>query len=354
MIWNEKNRIAFGDVVRNARERHKLTQTELAKRLAAQTQMPCSQKKICNIELGYLKRYLDDEVVAALRDILSLSEEDCMLARSGDAIVLPNWISINEQRHLLTSAVEPEFKSYLGKYHCVFKSTETTVNELIHCDMNIYKADDGTCDVTLCLHISEKDLTKRYTGKFFINDYFDVCYIILCGNTWQEVCMMIAPRFKAVLDENKFFTPLVLTTSAGKNKRPTVHRMLISRKKLQGKSLELAASQLLLNNDYLVFKEAQLEKLETEIQQQLLREPESELLKVADRFCAIIRERGSKEAVIRIEESDLLDIAYNGGTKETRAMATAFVRKYTDGVYHNKISKAGPSIFNTILDADIE
>lgn len=247
-----------------------------------------------------------------------------------------------------------EMQYFLGKYYCVFRSTETLKDELIHGDMDIYKAEDGTCDVTLHIHVQSNSSTKRYVGKFFVNDYYDMCYVILCGNTWQEICMMIAPRFKASSHENKFLVPLVLTTSAGPTKRPTVHRMLISRKKLQGQVLELAKSQLFLNNDTIEISEESLVSLEKELQEKLELYPGNEVYIMAAKFCQIIRNLGTKETILRIEETDLLDVSRNGGSKASRSLATALIRNYSKGMYHNKISNAGPGIFNVLLDSENE
>lgn len=349
MNWSEKNRATFGNAVRKARQRMKMNQSELASQIALRTGGGFSQKKISDIECGKVKGHLDMEVLKAFHEILHLSDGEIALASPGSETVPRGWLSVSNQPHLLTNAYD-ELQSYLGKYYCVFRSTETVKDEFIFCDMDIFLSEDRTCDVKLELHVHDIGTTKDYYGKFFINDYYDVCYIILCGSKWREICMMIAPRFKPSAHSNKFFTPLVLTTSAGTTKRPTVHRMLISRKQLKGDALEFAKSQLMLNSNIIEFSETRLDALEAEIRRRLEADPDDEIYTMAQKFCNIIRNTGNKETVIRIEEAQLFDLEANGGTPESRAIATAMLRNYSNGVYHNKISKSGPAIFNTILD----
>lgn len=349
MNWPEKNRITFGNAVRKARQRMKMSQSTLAIEVESRIGRSFKQKNISDIERGKVKGHLGTEILKALHEILHLSDGETALASRGHETVSRGWLSVDSQPHLLTN-MHDDLQSYLGKYFCVFRSTETVKDEFIFCNMDISLSEDHTCDVVLELYVHDTGTTKNYYGKFFVNDYYDVCYIILCDSKWQEVCMMIAPRFKPTAHNNKFFTPLVLTTSAGTTKRPTVHRMLISRRPLKGDALELAKSQLMLNSDIIEFSEARLSALETEIRRRLEVNPDDEIYAMAQKFCNIIRNTGSKETVIRIEEAQLLDLEANGGTPKSRAIATALVRNYSNGVYHNKISRAGPAIFNTILD----
>lgn len=216
--------------------------------------------------------------------------------------------------------------------------------------MSIFEAEDGTCNVSLELPVVEANECKRYSGKFFINHHFDTCYAIMCDSRWQEVSMLIAPWFKASIHRNKLLTPLVLTTSAGENKRPTVHRMLISRDELKGEVFELAKSQLLLNTDSIQITEEQLSALENLIMEKLKSDPKSEYYSLAKKFCEIIKTEGTRETVIRIEEARLFDIESYCEDRFIRSKATALVRLFSEGVYHNKIGKSGPKLINALID----
>lgn len=347
--------------MRIARDQSGLTQRELADELNKNLQQDqqnhplehFSQRKISQLETGDRTKYLSRNALDVLSKLLTLSDADCILA-------LPligendNWISVASTNYLLTTASSQEIKQHLGEYHCVFKSTETKCDAFVRSKMVLSAAKDGSCNVTLELPVIEQNYTKYYTGKFFINHHFDTCYIILCDNRWQEVCMLIAPWFKPTIRQNRFLTPLVLTTSAGENKRPTVHRMLISREYLEGELLELAKTQLLLNTDSIQITATKLAELKNIINAELHRNPDSEYYQLAQKFCTIIEEEGVRETVIRIEEARLFDIEANCKSQVLRSKATALVRQYSEGVYHNKIGKSGPKLINSLMHSDDE
>lgn len=361
MDWKKENRTAFGKRMRIARNRTGLTQQELADELNKHLQKDqqgyatehFSQRKISQLETGDHTKYLSRNTLDVLAKLLKLSDADCNLALP-ETNENDNWISVASKHYLLTKASSQEIKQHLGEYHCVFKSTETKCDAFIRSKMILSAAKDGSCNVTLELPVIEQNYIKHYTGKFFINHHFDTCYIILCDNRWQEVCMLIAPWFKPTIRQNKFLTPLVLTTSAGENKRPTVHRMLISREILEGELFELAKTQLLLNTDSIQITATKLAELKNVIEAELQSNPDSEYYRLAKKFCTIIEEEGTRETVIRIEEARLFDIEANCKSQILRSKATALVRQYSEGVYHNKIGKSGPKLINSLMHSDDE
>lgn len=52
----------------------------------------------------------------------------------------------------------------------------------------------------------------------------------------------------------------------------------------------------------------------------------------------------------RIDESRLLEVESICKDVQQRALATALIRTYSDGFYHNKIGKSGQEIFKSILE----
>lgn len=352
MYWNKTNRKKFGEAVQGVRKTQRISQNNLAQILQNKYKIKMSQSTISSIEHGERIKHLPLNVLDALKDCLSLSEDIYSLAIPSNSD--DDWLHIMGHNYLITEAIAPQIANYLGNYYCVFRSTETSKDKLIHCQMELLKAHDGSCDVVLKLPIKERNKTKEYRGKFFINTYFDTCYIILCGKKFQEISMMIAPLFKGTTLQNKFITPLVLTTSAGTHKRPTAHRMLISRKELQGEMLELAKSQLMLNTDSIRITKSQLEALCNAIDSRLKEDPKSKHYLLARKFCKIIEDEGQCETVFYLEEARLQDLQSNCSDEKTRSKATALIRLYSENVFHNKIGTTGPKIFSTFIGTDDE
>ena len=117
---------------------------------------------------------------------------------------------------------------------------------------------------------------------------------------------------------------------------------------------ELAKTQLLLNTDSIQITATKLAELKNVIEAELQRNPDSEYYRLAQKFCTIIEEEGTRETVIRIEEARLFDIEANCKSQILRSKATALVRQYSEGVYHNKIGKSGPKLINSLMHSDDE
>ena len=343
----------FGHAIKDARKRQNISQKDLAKLMTEKTGQKFDQRKISYIENGELKRPLSDTVISALAHLLSLSEEDCRLAYSPDSqeVSLDSWLYVRGHGYILANAKQSKaLKFHLGKYFCIFHSTESSSQKIQRGILELNKQSNGQCSAEFLLLKPDNTPIKQYSGLFFINTYFDTCYCILCGNSWQEINMLIMPWFKPTSSDNQYMMALVLTTSAGTNKRPTAHRMLISRKELRGQALELATSQLQLNTDSIYIKEDQLNCLETAVKEQQQQHPDSKHLDLALKFCQIIRQEGERFTMYRIDESRLLEVESICKDVQQRALATALIRTYSDGFYHNKIGKSGQEIFKSILE----
>lgn len=352
MEWDIRDRERFGEEVKKEREKRGYTQEKLAEIVSEYLPSPLPQRRISSIELGAKKRTLQPAVLSALKAVLSLSDEVVELAtprKRRKVCSTDRWISVKEGQYIQISAQSNDLRPYLGEYHFVFHSTVREEDKLIHGKLFISSANDGSCCADMEIIGDTGKVIKRYSGAFFINTYYDTCYFILCGTKMQEVCMLIAPRFKGTLAQNHLIMPLVLTTSAGVTKRPTVHRMIISRTKLHGEPLDLALSQLYLNTDMLYISQSQLDELKSVIDRRLEEDSDCKHYLLAKKYCEEIEANGEREYVYKIEESNFLDLIKTCKSSEIRGLATAVVRRNSMGEYHNKIGKSSQSIVNTIL-----
>lgn len=352
MEWEINHRERFGAEIRKEREKLGYTGEQLANLISEYLPKPIHQRQISSIELGQKKKPLSTACLSAFKQVLSLSDEVLELANPGNTKVgctTDGWISVNAGQYIQVSAHSNDFEPYMGEYHVVFHSTVREEDKLIRGLLYISSANDGSCCANMEIFGENQRAIKKYSGVFFINTYYDTCYFILCGTKRQEVCMLIAPRFKGTLAQNELIMPLVLTTSAGVTKRPTVHRMIISRRELNGEPLDLAISQLYLNTDMIYISQSQLDELKIAINHRLKENPGAKHYLLAKRYCEEIETKGEREYVYRIEESNFLDLIKTCKSSEIRSLATAVVRRNSIGEYHNKIGKSSQSIVNTLL-----
>lgn len=120
---------------------------------------------------------------------------------------------------------------------------------------------NSMCLVELTLYNNGKPI-KQYHGQFVFNDYYRKTYIVLIGEQKQEVCFMALNHFNSTINSNQLNMALALTTFSGSQKRPTMHRVFICRKKLNEKTLKLITPELKLNTDKITISKSNLEHLE--------------------------------------------------------------------------------------------
>ena len=163
---------------------------------------------------------------------------------------------------------------------------------------------------------------------------------------------MISTHFNCTIHKNLFNVALVLTTSSGTQKRPTVHRMLISRNKMIGENLRLVLAQLRLNNDMVCLSEDSIKRIKKDIQSKLYKVKSN---KVKQKYTAVldcinlIETHGKKETYYRMDEAALYDTQMVSSSKLLRSYAISLLRSYSETPYYNKINDTVNSICSDII-----
>ena len=353
--WEKSKREKFGKALYEARKSAGYNQGDLAEKVAEQVgrDRGYSQKKIHRIEYGQQTKFLKEDELGALSRLLSLTEKECELARPSEKKQDKPWIQMEDGKYLKSNVEQEEFSSYLGEYHCAFRSTDSGNDHINRGLLRLYKGADGSCGADMELFNENGRAIKYYSGIFFINTHFEACYFILRGKRWQEVSMIIAPLFTLTVEDekNQFIIAQVLTTAAGKRKHRTVaHRMLISRKRLNKSQEQLVRSQLLMNTDSIYIRQDELQKLQAQMNKQIQAEPDNQLYRSVSAACKTIIQNSSKVTLLRIEESKIYDAREFGASDEERALVTALLRTHSEGLFYNKISETVQEILGAILE----
>lgn len=159
---------------------------------------------------------------------------------------------------MVTDPSRIEFKGYISNepYYCYFFPTISTQHNLLVGTLSFTRNDvKKKCDATLELRHGEKEHDiKRYKGSLIISQPQHTCYCTLSNlEEYGEICMMNF-HHRYFLTESGLQCRLAsaITTSAGEQRRPTVHRMLITKKKLSEETQELIKAQLLLNSKSII------------------------------------------------------------------------------------------------------
>lgn len=358
-------RLDFGVAVRAARKDigRLWNQQRCSERINAQLPKDCkthfNQKKLSRLELGDETLHITDIEVKAIAEVLCL--EDSIVSpilnelnyreSNGKSIRPPFGIHLNEGGQIICNASHQELKAYLGSYNCVFFSTDSSVKEPVHGSLEIESGGSDNLPCIAHFKIFSKDGTpiKWYSGPFIINRHYRTWHCILIGQDKQEVCMLTASHFNATVHTNLMNIALAITTSAGTQKRPVVHRMLISRDKLSEEKLRLLTSQLRLNTDKILISDEGLHSLED-----LASKIEDSLEKyVLEKCIALIRNEGTEVKYFRLDESLIYDTEKIDCSKEMKSWAVSQIRNYTDGEYYNKLSQTVHDICLNIIKMEL-
>ena len=163
---------------------------------------------------------------------------------------------------------EDEFKGYDGMYHCYFFPTISSEPNLLYGQLTFtpsklkdfctakFSLDTGKVNQS-----SGEPIKKEYDGELIISPRMGSCYCLLKNTTIGEICLLVFHHMYLNNENLKCRVAVVATASAGDNRRPTIHRMLISREEISTENLGLLRSQLLLNTSDIVISKESLEEL---------------------------------------------------------------------------------------------
>ncbi len=358
-MTEEEVRLNFGQAVKKARKEKSLTQDRLSKKINEQFPDMQSerlyQERISQLERGVLN--LTKEHVDAIQEVLHLPEDDVapILEQleneqklKTDKRIVP--IKVMETGKLISRGTSQEFQPYLGEYHCLFISTDSSSKEPVRGLLKITPGDDNSdqCTARVTVYDKKGKEIKWYSGPFFINTRYGTWHCILVGHKWQEICMLIASHFNSTIHPNLLNVALVLTTSSGLQKRPTMHRILFSRNRVSKKeALELVQAQLRLNTDNICISKTALDSLQADMEKAL---QGTKAEKKREKYQAVltciekIREMGKKEEFYTMAESIIYDSNTIISDKQLRSYVVSKIRASTDSMNYNKISQTVQNI----------
>ena len=186
------------------------------------------------------------------------------------------------------------FAGYLGKYYCYFYPTISTEERLMTATLEFYPNtiynDERVCEAKFIIDTKNYDdnkqlINKEYNGKLIISKSQTSCYCILSNPKIGEICML--SFYHRYFFSQKLLCRLanVLTTSIGDDRRPTVHRMLISSRELNEDVKDAIKAELLLNNEEIIIREDRFEEIKDTLPPEILKLFESGDIQKTSFYC---------------------------------------------------------------------
>lgn len=240
---------------------------------------------------------------------------------------------------LKTDCQDKMFKGYLGSYKVYFYETRNTENNnLITGSLSFEKdLESGKCLAHMTFSIltnDNKEIKKEYWGDLIVSQNMHAFYCYLCSPEIGEICMLVFHHLYLSSASLKGAMACAITISAGANRRPTIHRMCISKNELEGETLECIKGQLLLNDDEIIIEEEKFESL--------LRNEE---IPVA--FKELLEKNSQKERCICIKENVLSDGALS---KKEEIKWISYIRTLSKAKKYNKIGERTERVLSNLLD----
>lgn len=245
--------------------------------------------------------------------------------------------SIIENDNLVCNTNRSAFKGYLGnKYFIYFYPTISSESKLIHGEMELKQSEENRCKINLKLYTGKIDvagnkITKNYTGDMIISIPLSSCYCILTNQSIGEMCFITFHHMFLFNYDMRCRVGAVLTTSSGENRRPTIHRMVISKHEfdLQEDSpdLHFLKGQLKLNDSQIMISKSSFEELKKYI---LVNSPEE-----FQTFFSSFEVLSTKEEYYIIDENKLLDSSFSVSTK---IQCISLLREKSASNKYNKVS----------------
>mgnify|MGYP004493222595 CR=1 FL=1 len=274
-IFSETINSQIIKVIRERQKDLKLSQKELSKKSGI------SQSTISKLMSKKSKFSLDDIIkISKAIDVNLLKIASASYDMYNDNSLYYSTRSISESDNFVINPSRQAFKGYIGNaYYVYYKSTISSEEKIIEGRLEFSSTDDNTCSVNLKIYTGNYDLNgkkiyKEYIGNMIISLPLSTCYISLVNQQIGEISYLTFAHMFVFNSDMLCRMGAVLTTSAGEHKRPTLHRMLISKVEFDLKDENDALfldSQLNLNNKNIILSAKNLENLEADSNiQQLL------------------------------------------------------------------------------------
>lgn len=207
----------------------------------------------------------------ALNKPESMSLSTLIKICNGLDIYIPDLLSAdplesidNVKSAFILDSSDDAYSGYLGDFHIYFLPTTGTSSKLVHGNLS-FKHDSST---NRCIAIMDLDtggrtannepIWKHYTGNLVISLRQHCAYCTLISKKLGEICLFIFEH--DYLNNNSLYCTMAnaVTSSAGRFRQPTVHRICLSRYELNDDAMRLLIGELLMINDRFFISEKNL------------------------------------------------------------------------------------------------
>lgn len=329
----------IGENIKELMKIHNITQKEM-KEKCEKAGFDISQATISNAKRGHGNITISNLLAIAYAlnvNIMEILDVPCALItdESNKRDPLLNM----EGEMFITNPESAYIKSYLGKFHVLFYKTSGTSDDMVKGILEINPGKNKmSCEVTLRLDVNEvtrlgEEIRKVYKGQLISSPAMRSVYIFLFNSQIGEASMLLLQQIFVSYHQVETAMAVAITTASGANRRPTVHRMCISRQEVKAENMDYIKGQLLMNTSDIILTNEQIENI------------------FSDNNIPVSFKKLLKKAVTRgncycIPEADLVDTSVSDN-EQMRIIS--YVRSQSTSPKYNKISKKTDEVLYNIL-----
>lgn len=233
---------------------------------------------------------------------------------------------------LINDPNDPVFIGKMGKFYTYFHSTREYETQIVRGILSINE-EAGRCIAELRIGnnilpqngFDSSTEDKIYKGTVHISNLQNAVFINLKNEELGEICQIICP-FLSIQGKKKYLQcniGVVTTCSAGAEQRvPTMHRIFMTRNKLNSLEEREIQGQLRLTKEHLYISEKRFQEMCEKEQ------PGEEFLNCFQRHC-------SKQMYYEIKESNFEDLLIQ---KPTGFRDICMLKLYSEAFWNNKVS----------------
>lgn len=238
------------------------------------------------------------------------------------------------------------YNGYGGEYHVYFFPTISNKNELLHGILHLdYLTEDGVSNAYMTLYTGEikevegksVEVIKEYKGNFVISIPMQSGYCFLQNQQTNEQCFFVFHHWYIFNNDLKCRVAAAATTSAGGNRRPTIHRIYLCRNELKVDEQRYIRGQLRLNESEILISKENYDRLLSEED-------------IPEEFCEIFKQEAKIDSYYSVTETKLINCKI---LKKDFAQAISLLRDYSVAPKYNKVSmKTDEFVFDNFYNLD--
>lgn len=336
----------------------KLSQDKFANMIIEKTNIKnMRQEKISILERGKDASLLEKEI-QAIGEVCRMSDDVLESYINLMRIKHPYKVSevsidVKENENLWVKYNHSEFRFYEGTYYCYFHSTNAKESKIVEGRMNLSKSQSRKNCIAKFEIIENGTPIKKYNGQFFINVVYSMSYCVLISEEKQEVSFLISDHYNAsAKKENLFNIALVLTTSAGEKKQPTMHRMIISRKELPYETLQTICPQLKIGNEWIYISKSEMEAVEdiymSRVKQTYDTKEINDYNNILNMIYEIQNNDSNNELYFKISEKSLYENMITDMEKTRQFISV--LREHANSDYSNRVTDVAKEICKKAIE----